>query len=206
MSDLITDKTVVCPRCGLRYQCICSLVPHLHSQVSLILLTHPNELTRETNSGKLLTQTLANCHSFIWHRIQPEAELLTKINDPDVIPLILFPNEESAELTSLLHTNNVANQSLLFIILDSTWQEAAKMIRKSTWLNGIQKVHLNTSKPSKYNLRRNQQQGHLCTCEIGIELLSILDEHQDSERLSNFFEQYLAIFKADKSGHVYIKK
>ena len=43
-----------CPHCGFQFNCICSLLPKLSSEHSLMLLMHPNELTRDTNTGKLL--------------------------------------------------------------------------------------------------------------------------------------------------------
>lgn len=202
MSDLIKPKP--CPKCGLRFQCLCEVIPQLNSNISLALLMHPNELDRDTNTGKLLTQTLVNCHSYVWSRKQPDKKFLKLINDPDTTPLILFPGKESIEISEHLHKRS-SNNKLLFILLDSTWQEATKMMNKSSWLKDIPKVHLNVKQTSKYLLRKNQQAGHLCTCEVGIELLTILNEQEDAKKLTQFFDHYLSVFKADKSGHLHKK-
>lgn len=200
-SPQLSDKE--CPKCGFRFQCVCHLWPTINSPLSLVIISHPNELNRATNTGKLLQHSLANCRTFIWDRKQPDSELLACLKESTKIPLVLFPSNDSIELNSIVskHSHTDIYDNYQFVILDATWQEASKMMRKSPWLNELTKVHLTSTKLSRYSLRRNQQPGHLCTYEVGIELLSLLEDHHDANTLSDFFLHYLAVFKADKSGH-----
>lgn len=201
----LAKKPEPCPECGLRFQCICELTPQLSNEINLILITHPNECYRDTNTGVLLQQSLPNCRSFIWDRKSPEPTLLTLLESKELMPLLLFPSETSIEITNISN-HHTSPKIPLFIILDSTWQEAGKMIRRSHWLKDIQTVHLNVVKESKYTLRRNQNTGHLCTCEVGVELLNTLGDKQGATELSHYFEHYVKVFKADKSGHRFIPK
>ncbi|WP_157618876.1 DTW domain-containing protein, partial [Vibrio sp. HI00D65] len=73
------------------------------------------------------------------------------------------------------------------------WQEAKKMLNKSPWLQTIPQVHLDVTSESSYTLRRNQDSGHLCTCEVGIELLKTLDETQSAEQIENYYQHYLKV-------------
>lgn len=189
-----------CPRCGLRYQCICSLAPVLDADWHLALLIHPNELKRETNSGKLLSQTLNHCQNHIWQRTAPPQALLAQINSGDYRPLLLFPGQESCVLTADIAAER-DHRPLLFILLDATWQEARKMVNRSPWLQNLPRVRLASTSESRYALRRNQQPGNLCSCEVGIELLSLFNPPQDSIALNTYFQHYLNVFNADKSGH-----
>lgn len=202
MTKKTLQKPEPCPGCGLSFQCLCTLIPKLNSKTEIILLTHPNEMLRDTNSGKIVSQTLNNCSTFIWDRKQPDAELLRRINSKDKRVLLLFPSEKSRSLEQV--DDKAADQSeFLFIILDSTWQEAKKMLNKSEWLKDIATVHLTTDRPSAYSLRKNQQPGNLCTCEVAIELLSQLGQTTEAMQLSGYFQHYFSVFKADKSGHKY---
>ncbi|WP_299692050.1 DTW domain-containing protein [uncultured Vibrio sp.] len=190
----------VCRGCGFTHQCICHLIPSAQSQTELVLLTHENELSRDTNTGKLLQQSLHQCQPMVWHRKTPPAELIALLEDETRQPFLLFPSAQSIECQQAVMTIAKHRQPL-FIILDGTWQEAKKMLNKSSWLQSVPQVHLNISSESSYTLRRNQDSGHLCTCEVGIALLETLGESEDAQQINDYFQHYLKVFHADKCGH-----
>ncbi|EPA0548421.1 DTW domain-containing protein [Vibrio alginolyticus] len=190
-----------CPTCGFQFNCMCSLMPKLTSEHNILLLMHPNELNRDTNTGQLLEQCQLNIERVIWDRKQPPAELLTLLADPSRYPVLLFPCEESITLEHVVLQSQQQTKTPLFIILDATWQEARKMINKSRWLEGIPTMGLSASADSQYQLRRNQQQGNLCTFEVAAHLLGQLGEQNNQQQMQRFFAHYLALFQAEKSGH-----
>lgn len=189
-----------CSGCGFTHQCICHLIPNVEGQTDLVLLTHENELSRDTNTGKLLQQSLKQCESFVWQRKTPPADLIALLEDETRQPFLLFPSEESMECQQAV-LNEASNQKPLFIILDGTWQEAKKMLNKSPWLKTIPQVHLDITSESSYTLRRNQDSGHLCTCEVGVELLKALGEEEPARLIDDYYQHYLKVFQADKCGH-----
>lgn len=75
------------------------------------------------------------------------------------------------------------------------------MINKSRWLESIPTMALSASADSQYQLRRNQQQGNLCTFEVAAYLLGQLGEQNNQQKMLTFFAHYLALFQAEKSGH-----
>ncbi|MBR9789672.1 MAG: DTW domain-containing protein [Vibrionaceae bacterium] len=190
-----------CPVCGFQFNCICSLLPKLSSEHSLMLLMHPNELLRDTNTGKLLQQCKLNVEQAIWDRKQPPSELLARLKDSSLYPVLLFPHEDALTLDQVAEQSQQQSRKPLFIILDATWQEARKMINKSRWLEGIPLMGLTTQGDSHYQLRRNQQQGNLCTFEVASQLLGQLGEEENQQQMQSFFAQYLMAFQAEKSGH-----
>ncbi|EIF2705177.1 MULTISPECIES: tRNA-uridine aminocarboxypropyltransferase [Vibrio] len=190
-----------CPTCGFQFNCMCSLMPKLTSEHNILLLMHPNELKRDTNTGQLLEQCQLNIERVIWDRKQPPAELLSLLADPSRYPVLLFPCEESITLEDVVLQSQQQTKTPLFIILDATWQEARKMINKSLWLEGIPTMGLSASADSQYQLRRNQQQGNLCTFEVAAHLLGQLGEQNNQQQMQRFFAHYLALFQAEKSGH-----
>ncbi|MDF5015046.1 DTW domain-containing protein, partial [Vibrio parahaemolyticus] len=110
-----------CPTCGFQFNCMCSLMPKLNSEHNILLLMHPNELKRDTNTGQLLEQCQLNIDRVIWDRKQPPAELLTLLADPSRYPVLLFPCEESITLEHVVLQSQQQTKTPLFIILDATW-------------------------------------------------------------------------------------
>jgi DTW domain-containing protein YfiP len=162
----------------------------------LLIIQHPNEVARATNTGKLLQWRMGRCHTEVWSRAKPSESLLSKIEQhPN--PILLFPTPQSKELAE------EAWEALepLYIVLDSTWQEAQKMWRQSPWLQRLATYHLSIAQESAFTLRRNQRPNSLCTCEIGVELLSAHNCPQQAQSLSDSMQRYFAAFQADRSGH-----
>jgi len=154
--------------------------------MKLQLLTHPRELSKKTNTGSLVAQTLGkNCRIVPWHRVSPDVELLHEIANSSVA--LLYPGEDSEELNTMSHYES-------YIILDGTWQQAQKMYNQSPYLKALKKVHLNPAKASIFSLRRNQKSNGLCTAECAVTLL----EHQGlseqaqqlQKKLIQFIEEY----------------
>ncbi|WP_322803317.1 tRNA-uridine aminocarboxypropyltransferase [Vibrio alfacsensis] len=190
-----------CPLCGFQFNCICSLLPKLSSEHELMLLIHPNEQARDTNTGKLLIQCQLNVTRVVWERKCPPAEWSTLFADPSLLPVLLFPSEESLTLEQVQKQSHQQNRKPMFIILDATWQEARKMINKSRWLEDIATMGLVSQANSQYQLRRNQQDGNLCTFEVAAQLLGQLGEHENQQQMLDFFQHYIPHFQAEKSGH-----
>ena len=192
-----------CSNCGLTHQCICTKVPKLDNPVQIALLTHENELSRETNTGHWAHKMLPHCEVHVWQRkVQPE-RLIEQIKSGDYRPLVVFPGEDSQLLEQKDHhdLNTLKAVPPLYIVIDATWQEAKKMLNKSTWLQALPKVELATNQASGYHLRRNQSAGNLCTLEVVAELLRVEGDGNSAEQIAPFLDFYMASYQADKSGH-----
>ncbi len=194
------SKPTPCPRCGFRYQCICSAIPKLKSKINIALLLHPNEVARETNTGRLLALCLPDSvTSYEWHRDAPPLDLLQRIQQPDCQAIVLYPQENLLTTTNLAERQD--NKKPLFIIIDATWQEARKILNRSPWLQALPRMQLKTSTDSSFTLRRNQRAGSLCTFEVAEQLLAQYGETQQARQLHTLFAEYQAVYQADKSGH-----
>ncbi|GAB3529437.1 tRNA-uridine aminocarboxypropyltransferase [Photobacterium alginatilyticum] len=187
-----------CSRCGFQHNCICHAEPRLNSKARFILLTHPKELGKDTNTGELMLRTLPDSQRYTWDRVNPPAALLDELRAPGNQPWLLFPSDEEHPAAKY---QREAGKQPLFILLDATWQEARKMVRKSPWLAQLPRLSLSPSSASAYQLRRNQQTGNLCTCEAGIALLELLGEVDQATQLNEYFQAFIDTFHADKSGH-----
>lgn len=193
-------KIMACQRCGFQFNCICDIEPQLQSAADFILLTHPRECNKDTNTGVLMTRTLPSCRVEMWHRTQPPQRLLDQLQNPHYQAWLVFPSDEQ-HLAQPLTLPTATDAKILLIILDATWQEARKMVRKSPWLSQLPRIAITPQQTSNYALRRNQQPGHLCTCEVGIELLNLLQQPQAAQQLQTYFNHFINTYHADKSGH-----
>lgn len=190
--------TTPCPRCGFLHNCICHAEPDLSCQYAFILLTHPKEVGKDTNTGQLMERALPVCQRHLWDRVNPPTALLDMLADPQYQPWLLFPGDETVPAKPF---SNEAGKTPLFILLDATWQEARKMIRRSPWLASLPRLELSPAANSSYALRRNQQPGNLCTCEAGIALLETVGFGEDACQLQDYFDHFMDVFHAEKSGH-----
>ncbi|CAM2880597.1 tRNA-uridine aminocarboxypropyltransferase [Vibrio rarus] len=189
---------MACSVCGFQHHCLCEQYPKFQHSIQVALLCHPNELNRATNTGKILLSALSTAEQFVWSRTEPPQELLTLI-DEHPNPLLVFPSEHSQPITECHHQRSA--EQPLYIVLDATWQEAKKMWRKSPWLQALPQCHLQPTGTSNYTLRRNQNEGNLCTCEVGTELMRTEGRHQQAQQLDDFLHYYLQVFQADRNGH-----
>ena len=144
--------------------------------MKFILLTHERELSKGTNTGRLVKQVLGDdVEIIIWQRKEPDSRLVSLLENKQAA--LLFPNLESEPSSQ----NSKCFDYL--VILDSTWQQARKMFNRSPYLNQAEKVSLSISKPSEFILRRNQITGGLSTAECVIEVLKQLGSMRSMEQL-----------------------
>lgn len=152
--------------------------------MKIILLTHQRELAKSTNTGSLVVDVLgAAAEVIVWDRTNPSPILINYIESGSTA--LLYPSDDS----KFMHSTAIFER---YIIIDGTWQEARKIFNRSPYLQSIPKVKLRTTKPSAYNMRRNQRAGCLCTAECAIEILSVRGFENKANDLNAAFFRFLS--------------
>lgn|GEM_PF-282978 len=168
----------------------------LQSDVSIWLLTHEREKERWSNTGALIKEGLPeSVEIFYWSRVEPPKELLNLLKDDTYYPILVFPVEDEGKLkidTEVLKQKSINGRRLAFVILDGTWKEARKMLRKSDYLHALPYVTLENLEKTRYTLRRNKDIDHICTVEVAIELYRLCEEHDVVNGLNASFEAFLS--------------
>lgn len=203
-----------CDRCKLpKMTCICQYRPTLRSDIEFCLLTHEAEFDKPTNTGRLIADSLCSTRLFKWHRTEPDQNFLNYIAHSDYQHWLVFPSDDPLQahrITSFEPSISIVKDKTKgkskgkinsFILLDGTWQQAAKMFRKSPYLNHLPLISMAPTRLSQYSLRRKSQDHHLCTIEIASELLNIAGEHQNSSILNDYFQVFSQHYLAAKSNH-----
>ena len=198
----ITKVCSNCSKCGLPIiTCICGRIKEVKTKAKFIILSSERELYRNTNTANLLKLTNPKSTEIvIWKRDEVSQKIFNYINSNIYRTYLIFPiiNEEMKE-RKIQYSKS--KKIPVFIIVDGTWKEAWKIIRKSDYLKKLPVISLDVKVSSKFSLRRGQEEGNLCTIETAIELLKMNDEYNISKDINKYFELFLESYKAGMSGH-----
>jgi DTW domain-containing protein YfiP len=157
------------------------------------LLTHERERNRPTNTGRLIKETFPEeTEIFYWSRVEPPPILLNLLKNQTFYPILVFPAFDQGRVRIDEKAFEVATEKIpAFIILDGVWKESRKMLRKSDYLDGLPFIAFENLEKTRYTLRRNKDVDHICTVEVAVELLRMLNLQVAAENLNNVFDNFL---------------
>ena len=122
--------------------------------LSIVLLTHTNEMVRPTNTGRLLQSSLMTTDSIqVWQWSgSNDNERISQAIEASKQPLLIWTEAPTIDSS----TNTRISCDNTYIILDGTWQEAQKIFRRGPEnLRNIPRISLKPSFASRYRLRSN---------------------------------------------------
>lgn len=177
-----------CLGCSLAgYYCLCDVQPSLVSRAQGSLLLHSRELTKFSNTGKLVRHCLGDFHCQTWQR-KSDIDLSS---DGSRQVVLVFPSDETVQTVE-------PNDSQYWLIIDATWQQAKKMLRQSPLLQSLPRVSISPSQQSRYRLRRNQTETGLATVEVMASLLAGIGEDDNAECLLGYFEAFMTAYERQR--------
>ncbi len=177
---------------------MCALRPLLSTRAGVCLIMADFEPLKPSNTGWLIADVVADTAAFGWARTETDPALLAMLADPQWQPIVVFPAEFVAAervITELPPCrasagDGWAGKRPLFVLLDGTWSEACKMLRKSPYLNHLPVLSLQPEQLSRYRLRRSAREHHFCTSEVAALCLALVGELHAAQTL----EAYLDVF------------
>lgn len=197
----ITKLYESCNKCGLPIiNCICNIVPKIETKAKILILSTEREFRRPSNTARLLK--LVNPEStelILWERVKTPEKLIEYINSDDYEINILFPMDDDEPVERKSKCKD-SEKIPAFIILDGTWKEAEKILRKSDYLKKLPRISLNPINKSEYTLRKGASEGELCTIEAAIEVLKLNSEFENAQLIKGTFDLFMRSFKAGVSG------
>lgn len=188
------SKVKRCDECLLPKQnCICCHKPAQSTNVATVFLMYKGEYYKPTNTGRLIADVVKENYAFLWHRTEPQAQLLELLNNSSYLPIVVFPHEYAHADNRINQPPQIDDKKLLFIFLDGTWREAKKMFSKSAYLANLPVLGVNVNETSDYLLREASHTFQHCTAEVGISVLELAGEKDGAETLA----QYFSIFRRE---------
>lgn len=167
------------------------------------LLTHPREIDRKTNTGKLAIN-LELATLFCWQRTAPDPQLLGCITQYNTA--LLYLTEQTDTTLAATHNATAITPQLAvqayehIIIVDATWQEARKIVNRSPYLQPLPRCILTPKSPSIFSLRRNQKEQGLCTAECVITILEACERTHDANTLRHALTQFIACYGRNENA------
>jgi|AntRauTorckE6833_2_1112554.scaffolds.fasta_scaffold01380_2 DTW domain-containing protein YfiP len=182
-----------CEGCRMpRDFCICRYRTETHSKAEFWVLMHIEEVNKPTNTARLIGDTLPSTRVFPWQRMNPPLEFVELLKDERYQPFIIFPDDQPDYQHRVVQSypafrEGEEKKTPVFILLDGTWRQARKMFRQSEYLQNLPVLPVRSNRKTRYQLRKPASDQHLCTAEVGIELLEMAGDREAAEVLENYF-------------------
>ncbi|MEH0834307.1 DTW domain-containing protein [Pectobacterium cacticida] len=189
-----------CQQCLLpETNCLCHTIQAQQSRSRFCLVMFDTEPLKPSNTGRLIADILPETQAFLWSRTEPDPQLLSALQDPNVQPYLVFLANAAEEGRQVFQRLPATEKPALFVLLDGTWPEARKMFRKSPYLDTLPILSLKVDTLSRYQLREASDAGQHCTAEIAIALLAQAGDAAAADALSQHFVRFRQHYLAGKS-------
>lgn len=179
------------------HRCICEFRVRIRAQARFWLLTHRKEVYKPTNTGRLILDTIDGSEAFEWSRTEPEDRFIEQLGRADVDPYIVFPG--APDYTErMVEFAPKPGREPVFIILDGTWRQARRMFRHSRYLDDVPVIEPRTTRRTRYDLRAQVEDHHLCTAEVAAAMLEQIGDSASADILDAYFEVFNEYYHASR--------
>jgi DTW domain-containing protein YfiP len=168
-----------CPRC-LFQVCLCADIPAIQARTQVVIVRHPAERYRSSNSGRLAHLALAG--SVL---VEPEGPL-----PPLDGAHLLFPIGEAACAAPSPPPRRL-------VVLDGSWSQARRMYRKLEALRGLPILHV-PGELAPVRFRASPGPGRVSTIEAIAQALRLLEGEAAAAPLEALFA--LAVARSRATG------
>jgi DTW domain-containing protein YfiP len=203
------EEVPECPDCGKPLPlCICDSITPIESNVSLLILQHPQEQDRALGTARLTALHFEDAVLKIGLSWPSLSKALGRpVDDPSRWAVLYLGSAKVSDLeteSEIVAINRkgeieVGQRAILgdiegIVLLDGTWSQAKALWWRNAWMLKCQRVILGPAKPSAYGkLRREPRRDGLSTIEAAAMLLAALEKRPDIEATLNAgFERMLA--------------
>jgi DTW domain-containing protein YfiP len=167
--------------------CFCDKIQKIKLKTKVSIILFKKERFLPSNTAHLSIKSLSNSECFErGHKDFPLNESF--INRENYQPLLLFPSEESTELTESYLRQ--FDKEINLIVPDGTWRQAKKVHRREQLLVDIPHIKVTPSQKSKYLLRRQKFEYGLCTHEAIALALGIIESQEVKRNLLINFNKF----------------
>jgi DTW domain-containing protein len=159
-------------------ECICALVPTLHTRTQLALVVHYREARKPTNTGLLAARALANSRvGIVGDRDRP---LALPIVESGKRGALLFPADDAVPI------EDVEIDTL--VVPDGNWRQAGKFRARVPGLAELPCVRLPDVPHTRYRLRAEPREGGLATIEAIAYAFRVLEGDDVADQLLAIFD------------------
>ncbi len=177
-------------------QCFCKNLNGINTNSKFIILIHPKELKKEkAATGRLTKISLSNSELIDGIDFSNNEKVNFLLNQKDYFPVLLYPGENSINLSKDKFPNElILEKKLMIFVLDGTWCCAKKMLKLSTNLQNLPKICFTNLNKSEFLIKQQPHPDCLSTIESCYYLLNALnisglEEISGHEQMLNVFRE-----------------
>lgn len=160
---------LVCRRCFRpSVACYCASLVPLESRTRACFLQHPRERKMAVGTAWMAHLSLPNSelHRGVEFGEHPRVRALAAAPDT----ALLFPGEGAVPPEGL-----TGAPPRTLIVVDGTWSQARKLIRRNPFLAGLPRIGFVPRRPSNYRIRRQPMEDCVSTIEAVVHVLGALE-------------------------------
>ena len=178
-----------CDRCQIfRPLCICALAPRLTTKTRVVIFMHFRELSLTTNTARLGELALTDCEVRVRGRREKPVDAYDLVQDPKLLPLLLYPAENSVELGAVHRERAEAEgKRIVLVVPDGNWRQGSKAARRTPGLESVECVRLPPGPLSEYVLRSEPRPECVSTFEAIARAIGHLEGSEIEARLMEYF-------------------
>ncbi len=175
-----------CPTClRAKTGCICHLISKVDTDIEVLILQHPLEVTETKGTARLLHLCLPNSQ-LLTGEVFEDGLLKNSLSAKNAI--LLYPTtledhslgiSPSPELNSIL-LKDFSNIRL--IIIDGTWRKSRKILIKNPYLQTLPRLVLRDLPVGQYTIRKARKPYQLSTLEAACAALAQMEFHINSNK------------------------
>lgn len=174
-----------CGSCRLpRPLCLCAELPQLATRTRVVVVAHPDEEKKPTNTGLLAARSLEN--SAVVLVGDGKRPVPSELFAADERVALLFPSDDAVPLAGFAD-----GAPLTLVVPDGTWRQAAKLRTRGPGLAELPTVSLPPGPPTQYRLRAEPRPGGLATLEAIARALDLLEGEGTSAPLLALFGRFV---------------
>ena len=160
-------KLNLCLTCRRRLlTCVCQYLRPFGTNSRFIILMHPMEFKKEkVGTGRFSNLILKNSEIIVDVCFDENKRFLEVIGDEKYLTVVLYPGDETIDLSKAESAEKLGNRPLQFIVIDGTWPCAKKMMKLTTKLHRLTRVSFDTLRISEFQVKHQPLPGCLSTVE-----------------------------------------
>nr|WP_267876795.1 tRNA-uridine aminocarboxypropyltransferase [Massilia aquatica] len=180
--------------------CICRWIRPVASDVRVLILQHPLEVSNAKGSARLLHLSVAGS-TLVAGEVFDPAQLSTLLAVKGRQPVLLYPDTPDDRSLGMPAPPPLPSEllrapdKLLLVVLDGTWRKSRKMLYLNPLLHALPRLPLNDMPPSRYRIRKAHAPDQLSTLEATCYALGEIDgDHDKFLPLSRAFDDLIDTF------------
>lgn len=168
------------------FGCYCKTITPINCAINFVILIHPIEAKRRIATGRMSHLCLQDSHLIKGQNYSNSEELNSLLADPEYHSVILYPGQNSKNITSLTEKERssqfLKNKKLRIVVIDGTWATAAKMVHQSENLQKLPRICFTPEKPSNFRVRKQPESYCYSTIEAIHHTIDLFSQSKSVQR------------------------